>query len=57
MQWLASTEREDDLNQPFEIIREVPTQLTKRLKTLRDVAADNEQATLGTADLKPFRRV
>ena len=47
MDWLDTTERDEILRQPFEVSREVPHQLTKRVKTLTDTSRDRALATQG----------
>ena len=52
MAWLQSTDQATDLTQPFEVLREVPCQLTKRVKFISDAARDREKISEG--DLLPF---
>ena len=49
MDWLYSTGQAKDITQSFEILRDVPSQLTKRVKSISDAARDREQNAQGTS--------
>ncbi len=50
---MHSTDQATDVSQPFEILRNVPFQLTKRVQSISDAAKDREQTAQG--DLMALR--
>ena len=55
MDWLYSTDQAKDITQPFEILRDIPSQLTKRVKLISDNAGNHEQNAQG--NLKAHARL